>query len=192
MTPHQHLEGLVFYVKCALLRWEKQHLAVYALLFGWTLARKKQTESLLWLRVFARRLCRYLCVAGVVESWCILCDLNGTSLSSFPLPLLLKLIQLIQGAYRGRLYRFYILYAPRLFQFVAKPLVAALPATTAKKVRVYTHPDEWNRERRMQFASHQLEQKFGGTAPNITEVPAARAHVACLLFLGEGPQAFSV
>ena len=80
-------------------------------------------------------------------------------------------MQLIQGAYRGRLYRFYILYAPRLFHFVAKPLVSSLPATTANKVRVYTNPDEWYQERRVQFAAHQLEKKFGGTAPDITEVP---------------------
>lgn len=112
---------------------------------------------------------RHLCVAGAVESWCILCDLNGTSISSFPLPLLLKLMQLIQGAYRGRLYRFYILYAPRLFHFVAKPLVSSLPATTAKKIRVYTQLDDWHQERRAQFAAHQLEKKFGGTAVDITE-----------------------
>ncbi|KAL8452132.1 hypothetical protein Emag_002502 [Eimeria magna] len=112
---------------------------------------------------------RYLCVAGVVENWCILCDLNGTSIASFPLPLLLKLIQLIQGAYRGRLYRFYILHAPRLFHFVAKPLLASLPSSTAKKIRVFTQLDDWHQERRMQFADHQLEKKFGGTAPDITE-----------------------
>ena len=114
--------------------------------------------------------CRYLCVAGVVESWCILCDLNGTSISSFPLPLLLRLVQLIQGSYRGRLYRFYILYAPRLFHFIAKPLVSSLPTTTAKKLRVFTNPDDWDQERRTQFAAHQLEKKYGGTAPDISEV----------------------
>ncbi|CDI81067.1 Sec14'Sec14, related, partial [Eimeria acervulina] len=112
---------------------------------------------------------RYLCVAGVVESWCILCDLNGTSISSFPLPLLLRLVQLIQGSYRGRLYRFYILYAPRLFHFIAKPLVSSLPTTTAKKLRVFTNPDDWDQERRTQFAAHQLEKKYGGTAPDISE-----------------------
>ncbi|KAL8438129.1 hypothetical protein ACSSS7_000416 [Eimeria intestinalis] len=112
---------------------------------------------------------RYLCIAGVVENWCILCDLNGTSIASFPLPLLLKLIHLIQGAYRGRLYRFYILHAPRLFHFVARPLLASLPSSTAKKIRVYTQLDDWHQERRTQFADHQLEKKFGGTAPDITE-----------------------
>ncbi|KAL8452131.1 hypothetical protein Emag_002501 [Eimeria magna] len=112
---------------------------------------------------------RYLCVAGVVENWCILCDLDGTSLVSFPLPLLLKLIQVIQGAYRGRLYRFYILHAPRLFHFVAKPLLASLPSNTARKVQVYPHLDDWHQERRTQFADHQLEKKYGGTAPDITE-----------------------
>ena len=117
-----------------------------------------------------RGLCRYLCVAGVVENWCILCDLKGTSILSFPLPLLLKLVQLIQGSYRGRLYRFYILYAPRLFHFIAKPLVSSLPATTAKKLRVFTSPDDWHHERRAQFAGHQLEKKYGGTAPDIIEV----------------------
>ncbi|CDJ54072.1 hypothetical protein, conserved [Eimeria brunetti] len=112
---------------------------------------------------------RYLCVAGVVENWCILCDLNGTSISSFPLPLLLRLMQLIQGSYRGRLYRFYILYAPRLFHFIAKPLVSSLPTTTAKKLRVFTSLDDWYQERRTQFAAHQLEKKYGGTASDITE-----------------------
>ncbi|KAL8441939.1 hypothetical protein Emed_007450 [Eimeria media] len=116
---------------------------------------------------------RYLCVAGVVENWCILCDLNGTSLVSFPLPLLLRLIQLIQGAYRGRLYRFYILHAPRLFHFVARPLLASLPSTTARKVHVYTQLEDWHQERRKQFADHQLEKKYGGTAPDITEVRSA-------------------
>ncbi|KAL8269198.1 hypothetical protein Esti_006876 [Eimeria stiedai] len=104
-----------------------------------------------------------------MENWCILCDLNGTSIASFPLPLLFKLIQLIQGAYRGRLYRFYILHAPRLFHFVAKPLLASLPSSTAKKIRVFTQLDDWHQERRTQFADHQLEKKFGGTAPDITE-----------------------
>lgn len=125
----------------------------------------------LWLlRMFALGSFRYLCVAGKVESWCILCDLSGISISSFPLPLLFKLMQLIQGSYRGRLYRFYILHAPRLFHFVAKPLVASLPSTTAKKFRVFTSFDEWQQERRAQFASHQIEKKFGGTAPDVTEV----------------------
>ncbi|KAL8438128.1 hypothetical protein ACSSS7_000415 [Eimeria intestinalis] len=112
---------------------------------------------------------RYLCVGGVVENWCILCDLDGTSFVSFPLPLLLKLIQLIQGAYRGRLYRFYILHAPRLFHFVARPLLASLPSSTAKKIRVYTQLDDWHQERRTQFADHQVEKKYGGMAPDITE-----------------------
>ena len=82
-------------------------------------------------------------------------------------------MQLLQGAYRGRLYRFYILHAPRLFSFVATPLVSSLPATTARKVRVYTQLDDWHQERRAQFATHQLEKKFGGTAPDITEVLTA-------------------
>lgn len=79
-------------------------------------------------------------------------------------------MQLIQGAYRGRLHRFYILYAPRLFHFVAKPLLSSLPASTAKKLRVFTQLDDWKQERRIQFADHQLEKKFGGTAPDVTEV----------------------
>ncbi|CDJ54073.1 CRAL/TRIO domain containing protein, related [Eimeria brunetti] len=113
---------------------------------------------------------RYLCVAGVVENWCILCDLNGTSVFDFPFPLLLRLMQLIQGSYRGRLYRFYILYAPRLFHFIAKPLVSSLATTTAKKLRVFSNIDDWHQERRAQFAAHQLEKKYGGTASDVTEV----------------------
>ncbi|CDI87717.1 hypothetical protein, conserved [Eimeria praecox] len=68
-----------------------------------------------------------------------------------------------------RLYRFYILHAPRLFHFIAKPLVSSLPTTTAKKLRVFTNADEWDQERRAQFAAHQLEKKYGGTAPDITQ-----------------------
>lgn len=136
--------------------------------------------------IFALCRLRYLCVAGVVESWCILCDLNGISITSFPLPLLVKLIRLIQGAYRGRLHRFYILHAPRLFQFVARPLLSSLPASTARKIQVYTEAHEWEQERRIQFAGHQLEQKFGGTAPDLTEVISSAHSSAVVADLSVG------
>ncbi|KEP64772.1 UNVERIFIED_CONTAM: hypothetical protein HHA_202410 [Hammondia hammondi] len=110
---------------------------------------------------------RHLCVAGRVESWSILCDCKGTSFSAFPVALLLRLLTLLQSTYRGRMYRFYLLNTPRFFHMVSRPLLAALPASSAKKLRVFRCFDAWTEERKATFACHQLEVKYGGSQPNV-------------------------
>ncbi|KYF44135.1 CRAL/TRIO domain protein [Toxoplasma gondii ARI] len=110
---------------------------------------------------------RHLCVAGRVESWSILCDCKGTSFSAFPVALLLRLLTLLQSTYRGRMYRFYLLNTPRFFHMVSRPLLAALPASSAKKLRIFRSFDAWTEERKATFACHQLEVKYGGTQPNV-------------------------
>ncbi|PFH34642.1 hypothetical protein BESB_066750 [Besnoitia besnoiti] len=110
---------------------------------------------------------RHLCVAGRVESWSILCDCKGTSLSAFPLALLLRLLSLLQASYRGRMFRLYLLNTPRFFHMLSRPLLAAMPANSAKKLRVCGSMEDWMEERRKNFAAHQLEAKYGGSQPNV-------------------------
>lgn len=113
---------------------------------------------------------RYLCVAGRVESWTVLCDCAGTSFSSFPLGLLLRLLKLFQASYRGRMHKFYLLNTPRFFQTLSRPLLSALPRSSARKLRVFGSFKEWSEERKQTYARHQLEVKYGGTQPDIEKV----------------------
>ncbi|CBZ52463.1 conserved hypothetical protein [Neospora caninum Liverpool] len=78
-------------------------------------------------------------------------------------------LSLLQASYRGRMYRFYLLNTPRFFHMLSRPLLAAMPASSAKKLRVFGSPEAWIDERKANFACHQLEAKYGGSQPNIEQ-----------------------
>eukprot|EP00921_Rhytidocystis_pertsovi_P003439 GHVQ01005956.1.p1 GENE.GHVQ01005956.1~~GHVQ01005956.1.p1 ORF type:complete len:729 (-),score=139.93 GHVQ01005956.1:450-2636(-) len=108
---------------------------------------------------------RYLVVAGRVENWIILADCAGKGVSNFPISMLKHMVEALNARYRGRMYRMFVVNAPTLINLVSKPFLGALPASTSRKVKVYS--SNFKDEVKKLFSPSQLETRFGGVLPDL-------------------------
>ena len=106
-------------------------------------------------------------IPGQVENWIAVNDMNKKGLGSLSVSNIKKILNMLQANYRCRLGMGYIINPPKSFSFiwsVAKPF---MDASVIAKTRVSkgSTPHEM-----LQICSpHQVEEKYGGRAPNLTE-----------------------
>ncbi|UKJ90032.2 phosphoinositide binding protein [Theileria orientalis] len=109
---------------------------------------------------------RYLHVGGKSENYNVLIDCDNRGIVNLPVQMIIQLTEIMHSKYRGRLNKLYLLDSPNLINLVMKPLRNVLPEGVLKKIVVL---NENSKELLVsQYSAHQLQQKFGGTHPNLT------------------------
>jgi len=108
---------------------------------------------------------KYLCVAGRVENWILLIDCEGKGVSNFPTTTLQTVMATMNTRYRGRLYRLLVVNIPTWMGWLSSWVTSLVPATSAKKMKVLG--SDFKKTMREIFSSHQIEARYGGTAPDL-------------------------
>ncbi|KAL7067841.1 CRAL/TRIO domain-containing protein [Cryptosporidium serpentis] len=110
---------------------------------------------------------RYLQVAGRVENWNVIIDLSGKGFTDLPIQALKSVISLVNTRYRMRLYRMFIVNCPIFLNLLSSALLSTLPGTSARKVRFVD--GAYSDELLEMISPYQLEQRYGGKCPDVTE-----------------------
>lgn len=63
---------------------------------------------------------KYLCIPGKIENYISIIDCSGISISKFPMTTFMKLLEIMNSKYRCRLFRMYILEAPKILKNIWK------------------------------------------------------------------------
>jgi hypothetical protein len=105
-------------------------------------------------------------VPGQVENWIVISDLAHKGVFGLPTGAIKRILTVLLENFRCRLAQNYILNAPSSMTFMWMIAKAVLDARTLAKCNVLGT----NYSDRMlgHFAHHQIEQRYGGTAPNLT------------------------
>mmetsp|Transcript_70981 Transcript_70981/g.82631 ORF Transcript_70981/g.82631 Transcript_70981/m.82631 type:complete len:412 (+) Transcript_70981:14-1249(+) len=109
---------------------------------------------------------RELLLPGQIENWHVVGDLNGCGITELPISALKKIFIHLQSHYRARLYKLHIFNAPNSIVLPWKMSRGFIEDTTREKVHFYkesTSEKLWK-----EINPAQVEQKFGGKAPNLT------------------------
>eukprot|EP00922_Rhytidocystis_sp_ex-Travisia-forbesii_P017448 GHVS01026017.1.p1 GENE.GHVS01026017.1~~GHVS01026017.1.p1 ORF type:complete len:783 (+),score=216.81 GHVS01026017.1:510-2858(+) len=109
---------------------------------------------------------KFLAVAGRIESWMVLVDCAGKGITNFPVGQIRHMIECLNARYRGRMFRMFVVNAPTLVNVVSRPLLAALPASTSRKIRLYS--SNFRTDLAALVLSSQREAKYGGSQPDLT------------------------
>lgn len=106
-----------------------------------------------------------LMIPGQIENWLIITDLCNKSLMSLPISDMQRIIKVLQDNFRCRMIANFVLNSPRTVYYVWGLAKRFLEEHTIRKIRI---------ERTGQpldlfsfFNKSQLEEKYGGTAPNL-------------------------
>ncbi|SBT79663.1 Sec14 domain containing protein, putative [Plasmodium malariae] len=103
---------------------------------------------------------KYLCIPGKVENYISLIDCSGISMSKFPMSTFMKLLEIMNSKYRCRLFRMYIIDAPKFFKTFGKSFLNFAPSYMTKKLKILdTNYVPYLRE---EILETQLERKYGG------------------------------
>ncbi|SOV12673.1 Sec14 domain containing protein [Plasmodium sp. gorilla clade G2] len=103
---------------------------------------------------------KYLCIPGKIENYISIIDCSGISISKFPMTTFMKLLEIMNSKYRCRLFRMYILEAPKILKTFGKSFLNFAPTYMTKKLKILDNnfPDYLREE----ILSTQLEKKYGG------------------------------
>ncbi|EUD68576.1 hypothetical protein C922_00975 [Plasmodium inui San Antonio 1] len=103
---------------------------------------------------------KYLCIPGKIENYISLVDCSGISLSKFPMSTFMKLLEIMNSKYRCRLFRMYIIDAPKIFKTFGKSFLNFAPSYMTKKLKILdTNYAYYLRE---EILDTQLERRYGG------------------------------
>ncbi|ANQ09322.1 Uncharacterized protein PCOAH_00034200 [Plasmodium coatneyi] len=103
---------------------------------------------------------KYLCIPGKIENYISLVDCSGISLSKFPMSTFMKLLEIMNSKYRCRLFRMYIIDAPKIFKTFGKSFLNFAPSYMTKKLKILdTNYASYLRE---EIFETQLERRYGG------------------------------
>lgn len=123
----------------------------------------------------------HLMVPGQIENWLIITDLCNTPVSKIKLTGLKKIIKVLQDNYRCRMIVNYVINTPSSISFFWKLAKHIIDPLTVQKIKIQKSPvPEGIFEL---FAKNQIEEKYGGTAPNLEAfwppvMPVAPYHIA--------------
>jgi len=106
---------------------------------------------------------RYLMVPGRVENWVCIVDLNNSATTLSALRICKDIARLLEEVFCGRNYCTKILHLPWIIRAVASSFI---PEDKKAKVEFVATSDIPVAMRKM-CEPHQLEQQYGGTAPNV-------------------------
>jgi len=110
-------------------------------------------------------LVRYMCVPGKVESQCLMVDLEGLGATQVPFKELKEIYSVMSHFYPGRLARVYIC---NLSGMLGMAMGAAKGLLTDRQKAKLAYIKDL-KELMANFAPHQLEEKLGGSRPNLTQ-----------------------
>lgn len=102
---------------------------------------------------------------GQVESWVTIYDLGSKGLSDIPMSAMKKVAGDLSLNYSGRLYKMFIVNATGSVSLIWKMVQGFLSDTTTNKIKLSEDADVAKREA---CDKNQIEEKYGGTRPNIT------------------------
>jgi hypothetical protein len=105
-------------------------------------------------------------VPGQVENWVVISDLAHKGVFGLPTGAIKRILTVLLENFRCRLALNYILNAPSSMTFMWMIAKAVLDARTLAKCNVLG--TSYSDRMLSHFAHHQIEQKYGGTAPNLT------------------------
>lgn len=111
---------------------------------------------------------RYLFVPGLVETCCVLFDVRGIAIHSFPLSALSDVINTLTVQYPFRLHRMIILNDSLFIQTVWSIAKQFLTEVQQEKVAFVRNGPPMKTLLLGLYAAHQLEEEFGGTRPEVT------------------------
>ncbi|GAB67295.1 hypothetical protein PCYB_113160 [Plasmodium cynomolgi strain B] len=95
-----------------------------------------------------------------IENYISLIDCSGISLSKFPMSTFMKLLEIMNSKYRCRLFRMYIIDAPKIFKTFGKSFLNFAPSYMTKKLKILdTNYASYLRE---EIFDTQLEKRYGG------------------------------
>jgi len=119
------------------------------------------------LTYFFEYVIEHFLLPGQVENWVFITDLNGMGMSSIPYGPIKKLLGFLQNNYRGRLAVMYNVNTPTFITVPWKMAKAFLEESTVKKINFLKKqvPEPLFLLARQE----QIEIKYGGTAPNLTQ-----------------------
>lgn len=106
-------------------------------------------------------------IPGQVESWSILYDLSGMSITDLPISAFKNILGRISLNYGGRLHKLWMLSAPSGVSTSWKIVSTFLDDVTVEKIKI----SKLNTEKSIFDNIHpsQIEVKYGGTQPNRVE-----------------------
>jgi len=105
-------------------------------------------------------------IPGQIENWIFIMDLKGMGVTSLPVNAMKKVLGFLQHNYRGRLKSLYVVNTPGSIYIPWQMIKGFLEEHTVRKIQFFKKDipeplfEHANRE--------QVEQKFGGTAKNLT------------------------
>ncbi|CRG93840.1 Sec14 domain containing protein [Plasmodium gallinaceum] len=103
---------------------------------------------------------KYLCIPGKIENYISIIDCSGISISKFPMSTFMKLIETMNSKYRCRLFRMYIIDAPKLFKTFGKSFLSFAPNYMTKKLKILDN--NYSTYLKEEILETQLEKKYGG------------------------------
>ncbi|CAA9989062.1 Sec14 protein, putative [Plasmodium knowlesi strain H] len=103
---------------------------------------------------------KYLCIPGKIENYISLVDCSGISLSKFPMSTFMKLLEIMNSKYRCRLFRMYIIDAPKIFKTFGKSFLNFAPSYMTKKLKILDA--NYASYLREEILDTQLEKRYGG------------------------------
>lgn len=130
-------------------------------------------------------------ITGQVENWVLIYDMHGLNVATVPYgvdwfnKIFKDLFSFIQNNYRARLYRGYVLNAPWTFSVVWKAVKLIIEETTSMKITITSS----NTEPRLKehVNPEQLEVKYGGEMPDLTEFWPPKPNTADIFVAGDVP-----
>lgn len=106
---------------------------------------------------------RYMSVPGKVENVCVIVDVKDPGY--MPITCLLELAKVLSQQHAGRVWRFYVCNMNWLLKAISTVVQGAMTDRQREKIRFIQDLSELQKD----YASHQLEEDFGGSRPNITK-----------------------
>jgi len=101
---------------------------------------------------------------GQVENWIIVMDMEQMGLMNIPFKTLKSVLETLQSLYRCTSARIFLFNVSGTFHFLWSTVQGFLEAHTKKKINI-TKLNMCDALQNL-VAPHQLQQKFGGSAPN--------------------------
>jgi hypothetical protein len=118
------------------------------------------------INVFSNYLLKHLFIPGQVENWIIITDLNGVSLWKPPTKMI-SIFNFLQKRFYYRLFKLYIYGMSGILNFCWRIIKNLVNDKTKEKFIFISNESDIHRTIINHVHPSQLEEKYGGTSPNI-------------------------
>lgn len=109
----------------------------------------------------------YAMIPGKIESWTAIFDMKDVGVTEIPKDRIQPLVRTMTKNYRGRLFRMYSTDVTWVVRQLWKVAHRFVDEFTTRKLCIYG--DDYGNDLKSIIAPENLEQRYGGTMPNVTE-----------------------